>query len=314
MEPKPWLAIIVSGIGLLFVGVVIGAVVVDTVYRKPINQAIIPANTATTIVATGDIACPSSGQQAEFSCRQAATASLALALQPKAVLAVGDLQYPTGKLSDYKDSYAKSWGQLKAITHPVPGNHEYQTAGAAGYFDYFGSQAGERGKGYYSFDVASWHVVALNSEADVSPTSAQRQWLKADLAATRKPCIMAYWHRPLFSTGYHPGEVAYKGFWQDLYKAGADVVINGHSHDYERFVPLNPDGKPDTKKGIVEFVAGMGGYGQEALKDSSSILVTRQNYALGVLQLDLRANSLRYKFVTIPGSQEFRDEGVVSCH
>ncbi len=314
MEPKPWLAMAVSAIGLVFVGLVIGAVVVDTIYRKPINQTILPANTATRIVAAGDIACPSSQPITELSCRQAATASLALALQPKAVLALGDLQYPSGSLSDFKDSFAKSWGQLKAIIHPVPGNHEYQTPGAAGYFDYFGAQAGERGKGYYSFDLASWHIVALNSEIDVSPASAQRQWLKNDLASTRLPCIMAYWHKPRFSTGYHPNDTTYEGLWQDLYKAGADVVVNGHSHDYERFVPLTPEGKADPAKGIVEFVSGMGGYAQETLGATTSTLAVRQNHAFGVLQFDLKATSLRYKFVTVPGSQEFRDEGVVSCH
>jgi hypothetical protein len=315
MQPKPWLAVVVSAVGLMFVGLAVGAVVVDTIYRKPLNTSIIPANVgATRVVATGDIACSPQQAVTEMACRQAATASLALALQPKAVLAVGDLQYQNGNLNDFQASYAKSWGQLKAITHPVPGNHEYQTAGAAGYFDYFGKQAGDRNKGYYSFDIGTWHVTALNSETDVSPGSAQRLWLKKDLAATRQPCIMAYWHKPLFSTGYHPGDAAYKGLWEDLYAAGADVVVNGHSHNYERFVPMDPSGKPDKTKGIVEFVAGMGGYGPEQLQNSSTTLVQRQNHAFGLLQFDLKATSLNYKFVTIPGSQEFQDEGVVRCH
>ena len=314
MKPKIWL--LVSGICLVLVGLAAAlfANQGNINFESSTQNDVLSESLANRVIAAGDISCPASSVTRELECRQADTASLALSLKPKAVLALGDLQYPGGALADFKASYAKSWGKLKTITYPVPGNHEYLTKDASGYFNYFGSRASPKNGGYFSFDLGSWHIVAINSEIDVSDTSAQRIWLRADLAATRQPCIMAYWHQPRFSTGFHTDNAKYQGLWQDLYKAGADVVINGHSHDYERFLPLDPAGKIDRAKGITEFVSGMGGYGQESMNASNNKVATRQNNVFGLLQLDLAQNGLHYKFVAIPGSPQFRDEGFVSCH
>jgi len=272
-------------------------------------------HTAKTVVAAGDIACDANEPASALACRQGDTARLIAALEPTAVLTLGDNQYPDGALASFQDSYAKSWGVFKDITFPVPGNHEYQTPDAAGYFDYFGSRAGERGKGYYAFSVGAWRFIALNSEIDLSENSAQLAWLKQELKTHPAACTLAYWHEPRFSTGGHPDDSRSDATWRVLYANNVDVVLNGHSHAYERFAPQNPDGQIDQTRGITEFVSGMGGRAPEALNDPSPLLATRQNHAFGVLVLTLHGSSARYEFVPIPGGQQtFSDSGVVACH
>jgi acid phosphatase type 7 len=266
-----------------------------------------------TIVAVGDIACPAGSAVTPVTCQQVATGQLAASLKPEAVLALGDLQYPTGTLNDFQNSYDKAWGALKSVTHPVPGNHEYITRNAAGYYDYFGSLAGEREKGYYSFDIGAWHIIALNSEIDVSDGSPQRLWLQLDLQKYKNPCTLAYWHKPRFSTGYHVSNDAYAGLWQDLYNARADIVLGGHSHGYERFVAQDPSGKADAA-GITEFVVGTGGASWETLRDKVPTLATRQATTFGVLKLTLNRDSANYSFMPIAGGPAFHDDGIVQCH
>src|SRR6059058_1114760 len=178
---------------------------------------------------------------------------------PGTVFALGDNAYPSGSSSDFANCYGPTWGRHKARTRPVPGNHDYNTAGAAGYFGYFGAAAGESGKGYYSFNLGAWHIIALNSDLPMDAGSTQEQWLRADLAAHPAACTLAYWHHPLFSSSTVAVLGAARATWQDLYDAGAELVLNGHHHDYERFAPQNPAGEVDQVHGIQEIVAGTGG-------------------------------------------------------
>jgi PKD repeat protein len=232
---------------------------------------------------------------------------------PGTVLADGDNAYPDGSSTVYKNCYNPTWGRFKSRTKPVPGNHDYLTAGAAGYFNYFGSLAGQSGKGYYSYDLGNWHVVALNSNIAMNVGSAQEVWLKADLAKSTRQCTVAYWHHPLFSSGNEGAHPEVAPLWQDLYNAGAELVIVGHDHDYERFAPQSPNGVLDSAYGIREIVAGTGGGGlftahapvpnSEALNDNTN----------GVLKLTLHANGYNWKFLPIPG-ETFTDSGSTHCH
>ncbi|MCA1830439.1 MAG: metallophosphoesterase, partial [Actinobacteria bacterium] len=221
------------------------------------------------IAAAGDIACNpriagwNGGRGTASDCRQKATSALLARGRYDAILPLGDEQYELGALHDFRLGYGPTWGMFKAISHPVPGNHEYGSATARGYFDYFRSRAGGRSKGYYSYDIGSWHMIALNSNCGgaggCGAVSPQLQWLVADLRAHRNRCTLAYWHHPRFSSGLHGDDESTAPFWRALYTGGADVVLNGHDHDYERFAPQTPAGKADTKHGIREFVVGTGG-------------------------------------------------------
>ena len=221
------------------------------------------------VAAAGDIACdPASPQYGNglgsgLECRQRATSDLLVGEAHEAVLVLGDIQYEFGDLDAFEASYDATWGRVKSSTRPVPGNHEYATAGAAGYFEYFGTAAGDPAKGYYSLEIGDWHVIALNSNcAEVGGCdagSAQERWLRSDLAAHPARCTLAYWHHPRYSSGMHGSDRAYRAFWQALYDEGADVVLVGHDHDYERFAPQDATGRRDDERGIREFVVGTGG-------------------------------------------------------
>ncbi|MDQ3496251.1 MAG: metallophosphoesterase [Actinomycetota bacterium] len=260
------------------------------------------------LVGAGDIAsCRSTGDEA--------TAGLLAGIEGT-VATFGDNAYPRGTDADFARCYDPSWGQFKARTLPSPGNHE--AAGASGYLDYFGTAAGEPNKGYYSYDLGSWHVVSLNSNClsvvgGCAPGSPQEQWLKADLAANSNACTLAYWHHPRFSSGIHGDQSFVDPFWNDLYQAGADVVLNGHDHDYERFAPLNPSGQPDPAQGIREFIVGTGGAELKAfhrIKPTSEAQVAGKN---GVLKMTLHPEGYDWQFVTAPNAG-IADTGSASCH
>ena len=190
---------------------------------------------------------------------------------PGTVMAVGDLAYPDGTKEDF-ECYDRTWGRQKTRTRPAPGNHEFHSSSAAPYFDYFGSVAGTPGDGYYSYELGAWHIVVLNSDCvDVGgcgPGSRQEKWLRADLTAHPAACTLAYWHKPLFSSGgAHGNDPEVAPLWQALYDAGADVVIGGHDHNYERFALQNPRGELDTAHGIREFVVGTGGKNLSAFRN-----------------------------------------------
>jgi len=273
-----------------------------TTVVEPSNEADMATAAATaTVIAAGDIAGCSS------SYRDEATARLVAGISGT-VLTLGDNAYPDGSTANYR-CYDASWGKFKSRTRPSPGNHEYHISGARPYFAYFGSLAGPSGRGYYSFNLGSWHIVSLNSER---LSSAQESWLKSDLAANRNRCTLAYWHKPLFTSGPHAPATQMRPLFRILYNAGADVVLSGHNHQYERFAPQTPDGRADASRGIVEFVAGTGGSGT-----LYAFLSTKPNSRFrykgyGVLKLQLNATGYSYSFVPLSGSN--KDSGGGTCH
>ena len=237
------------------------------------------------------------------------------------VFALGDAGYPNGTAANYQNCYDPSWGRHKARTYPVTGNHDYDSsATAAGYFGYFGAAAGDPTKGYYSYELGAWHIIVLNSNTSfvsASVGSPQETWLKADLAATTKQCVLAMWHNPRFysttSSSFSPSS-AVKPFWDDLYAAHAELIINAHMRDYERFAPQTTAGVADPVNGIRELIVGTGGEGL----DQSNTLITansevRISGVYGVLQLTLGDGSYSWRFVPVAG-QSATDTGSGSCH
>jgi hypothetical protein len=235
------------------------------------------------------------------------------------VFTVGDNAYPDGTLAEFKDCYEPTWGRHKDRTRPAVGNHDYRTDGAAGYFTYFGAAASpldtnctSNCKGYYSYNLGDWHIIVLNSEIDHSAGSPQEQWLRADLAADQSLCTLAYWHRARFSSGKHGTRRSLHAFWQALYDYGADVVLSGHDHLYERFALQNPSGQADPNRGIRQFVVGTGGaktYQFSTIRANSEV---RNNTAWGVLKLTLHSTSYDWEFVSVAG-QSFTDAGSANC-
>jgi len=233
------------------------------------------------------------------------------------VMAVGDLAYPDGSKENFA-CYDKTWGRAKSRTRPAPGNHEFHAAGASPYFDYFGATAGDPKTGYYSYELGAWHIIVLNSECkDVGgcePGSPQERWLRSDLAAHPAACKLAYWHKPLFSSGgAHGNDLTVKPLFQALYDAHADVVVGGHDHDYERFAPQNPDGAADPANGIREFVVGTGGKNHRPFGESKPNSEVRDATAFGVLKLTLKPKSYDWQFIPEAG-KSFTDSGTGACH
>jgi hypothetical protein len=224
---------------------------------------------------------------------------------PGTVFTTGDNAYPNGAYSEFTNCYDSSWGQHKARTKPVPGNHEYNTSGAAGYFQYFNNIPS-----YYAYDLGSWRVYALNSEIDVSASSAQIAWLKKDLAENPKQCVAAYWHKPRWSSGNHGSNPAMQTLWQILYEAGAELVLNGHDHSYERFAEMDASGTTVTE-GMREFVVGTGGAGLYDFETTLPASEVRNNTTFGVLKLTLHQTSYDWEFV--PAGGMFTDSGSGNC-
>ena len=237
---------------------------------------------------------------------------------PGTVFAAGDLAYPDGSDEQFAKCYGPTWGRFKDRTRPAPGNHEYHNGGS-GYAHFFGASAGDPQKEYYSYDLGAWHIVVLNSECTAvggcGPGSPQATWLREDLGAHPSKCTLAYWHKPLFSSGAaHGNDPEVKPFWDLLYAADADVVIAGHDHDYERFAPQDPEGKPDPKRGIREFVVGTGGKNSHrkfaSPQPNSEV---RNADTFGVLKLTLDATGYEWEFVPEAG-KSFTDRGHGTCH
>ncbi|HKC47975.1 MAG TPA: Ig-like domain-containing protein [Gemmatimonadales bacterium] len=231
------------------------------------------------------------------------------------VYTLGDNVYSNGTATEFSQCYDPTWGRHKARTKPAPGNHDYNTAGATGYFGYFGALAGPSGRGYYSFDLGNWHIISLNSEVSMSAGSAQETWLRADLAASTKQCTLAYWHKPRFSSGTNHGSLSSaQPLWQALYDFGAEIVLNGHEHNYERFAPQTPTGAADPAKGIREIISGTGGeshYNDEGTPLANSEVFNGTTF--GVLKLTLGAGTYSWQFIPVAG-QSFTDSGSGSCH
>jgi LysM repeat protein len=261
------------------------------------------------IVAAGDIANCYNQEDYE-------TAYL-LDITPGTVLALGDNAYEIGSLEEYNACFGPTWGRHKDRIYPVPGNHEYGSAGANGYFAYFGDRAtplepGCRSncKGYYSFDIGDWHVVALNSEISGDPGSEQDQWLRADLAANPRLCTLAFWHRPYFSSGRPAGSSP--GLFKTLYDYGADVLLVGHEHNYERFAPQDPSGQVQHDRGIRQFVVGTGGDPLSDFRFIQPNSEVRNSETFGVLKMTLHPDGYDWVFMPISG-QTFTDSGSAKC-
>ena len=257
------------------------------------------------LVGAGDIAsCDGNGDEA--------TGSLVDGIAGT-VFTTGDNAYPAGTYDEFINCYDPAWGRFKDRTFPSAGNHDYGTEGAAGYFRYFGAAAGNTGEGYYSYELGDWHIIVLNSNLPVASGSTQEQWLRADLAAHPTTCTLAYWHHPLFSSGsLHGSNPDIKPIWQALYEYHADVVLNGHEHNYERFEPQNPEGISDPAGGIRQFVVGTGGMVRYRFGPPIANSAVRNSDTYGVLKLSLHAGSYSWEFIPEAG-KTFTDSGTASC-
>ncbi|WP_256105437.1 discoidin domain-containing protein [Streptomyces sp. ODS05-4] len=261
---------------------------------------------APVIVAAGDIANACTGA----SCPASRTALRAQALNPDAVLTLGD--HANGPYGEFTRYYDPTWGKLKGLTRPTVGNHEYDEAGAAGYFRYFGSAAGTPERSWYSFDLGSWHIVSLNSEVDRKADGRQVAWLRQDLAAMDKKCVLSYWHRPKYSSGTGHGDFPnMKPFWDELQTARADVILNGHDHDYERFAPQSSTGVAGSG-GIRQFVVGTGGSDLRDMGPARPHSEVRVAHEYGVLKMTLDDGSYSWQFLGDDGAV-LDSGGPVAC-
>ena len=268
------------------------------------------AKQASILIGAGDIADCSDLSGAE------ATAKL-LEANPGTVMALGDLAYPNGTAENFK-CYDQTWGRVKSRTRPAVGNHEFHSKGATYYFEYFGPTAGDPRTGYYSYELGSWHIVVLNSECKevggCEAGSAEEKWLREDLAAHPSGCTLAYFHKPRFSSGLiHGDDLEVRPLWQALYDYNAEIVINGHDHDYERFAPQDPGGQADPRRGIREFVVGTGGKSHREFGVAKPNSEVRNNDAYGVLKLTLKAAGYDWQFIPEAG-KTFTDAGSGNCH
>lgn len=269
------------------------------------------ADTPVIVAGAGDI-CDSSGNACQ------GTSDLIVSINPTAVFTAGDNAYNSGTLSEYNSRYAPTWGRFKELTSPSPGNHDYLTSSAKGYFDYFngaGNQtgpAGDRSRGYYSWDVGEWHFIALNTMSGGNVAATQVQWLKDDLAANTKPCIAAYFHHPLISRGNYTGYSQVKPFWDALYAARADLVLVGHDHNYQRYGKMNPN-QTAAADGIRQVLVGTGGRRFYGISGSHALLEASNDNTYGVLKLTLTANGYTGDFVPRAGST-YTDHFTGTCN
>ena len=260
------------------------------------------------LLAAGDIAdCSSTG---------ALLTARLIESRPGTVAALGDTAYPAGSESDFARCYNPTWGRFKARTRPAIGNHEYLTAGARAYFSYFGRRSAPF-SGYYSYKLGRWHIVVINSECGqiggCDSGSTQLRWLRNDLARHPSRCALAYWHEPRFSSGMHGQNEAMQPIWATLAKAGVDIVLNGHDHNYERFAPLNAAGRIDRAHGMREFVVGTGGGPLRVVAAASYGSRKIIAHRWGVLRLKLGANRVYWRFLSTPSGRVL-DSGSSACH
>jgi hypothetical protein len=266
------------------------------------STTVVVAGGAPLVAAAGDIACPPNLAPGPAQCQQEATAETIESLHPAAVLALGDLQYERGEYPNFTSSYDKSWGRFKAVTHPAAGNHDWSTPNLGGFRTYWHETTS-----WYSFDIGTWHLIALDSDCrsvgGCQAGSPEEQWLRADLAAHPSKCVLAFWHHPRWSSGYHGSDAGYDDFYRALADHGADVVLVGHDHHYERFAP---------DRGIREFVVGTGGRSLYPVITTEQRSEVRNSGTFGVLALRLGNGAYSWRFVPSAGAT-FTDEGSASC-
>jgi hypothetical protein len=245
-----------------------------------------------------------------------ATADLLDALPNAIVFTAGDNAYENGSLSDFSACYEPSWGRHKARTRPSVGNHEYQTPGAAGYFAYFGAAAGDPAQGYYAYDAGTWRIIVLNSNCTIvscATGSPQEQWLRSELLANAARNVLAIWHHPRFTcSNVHGSDARVQPFWDALHQYGADLVVNGHDHNYQRYAPQNAAGTGDATYGIRQFIVGTGGRSTYAICPIANREVGNDT-TFGVLKLTLRADSYDWEFIPVAGAV-FTDSGSAATH
>ncbi len=275
-----------------------------------------------TVAALGDVACdldrtPTNPTRSNPSCRQMEIGDLIGEGGYAAVLALGDLQYEDGTLEQFQQSYDPALGRFKPITFPVPGNHEYNTAGASGYYDYFGDRAGDPATGYYSFDIGAWHVVALNSNCakvgGCEAGSAQQRWLRADLAANAQRCTIALTHHPRWVQGKYSDFDQLDDLYSTMMEFGVDVLLSGHDHSYQRFAPLDADREVDTERGIRQFVVGTGGKNHASTIVPGGPLEAADATSFGVLELQLNPTGYTWAFAPLD-ADGFVDAGNSACN
>lgn len=257
------------------------------------------------LVGAGDIANCQLGTGA------AATARV-LDRIPGTIFTAGDHAYPDGTKKQFEQCYEPTWGRHKARTRPSPGNHDYRAGGGGPYYEYFGEAAGPDRRGYYSYTLGAWHIISLNSNVPADRRSPQIEWLRQDLSDHATACTLAYWHVPVFTSGAHGNDPHMLEAWRVLYEFGADIVISGHDHDYERFAPQDPKGRADPVRGLRQFVVGTGGAGVYQFGRPQPNSEVRNYKAYGVLKLTLGATDYLWEFVHAAG-EPFSDSGKSEC-
>lgn len=267
-----------------------------------------PTPTPVILIGAGDIAgCGEEGDEQ--------TAALLEREPQAAIFTAGDNVYDLGAAIEYKNCFGPSWGRFKDRIHPSPGNHDYMTNKGRPYYAYFGAAAGEPLKGYYSYDLGDWHIVALNTncnEVGCGKESPEALWLRQDLQNSTRRCSLLYWHHPRWSSGLAGTNGAISTFWKIAYEFGAEVVVNGHDHDYERFAPQDGEGSADPL-GVREFVVGTGGAYLRKFGEVQPNSEVRNSSTHGVLKLLLYPDRYQWEFIPVEGG-EFTDSGSGECH
>ena len=301
------LAVAVGVLGTVLAGC--GTTPVPEGASRPASDLRASSTAPVRVVAVGDIACPPGAEVTATTCRQRATARLARGLDPDAVLALGDLQYQKGSLSGFQHSYDASWGTLRSRTWPVPGNHEYYTPGASGYYTYFADRQ-PGGPGYYARTIGTWRAFFLNSNCDRVDCAAEADWLVRELEAYPRECSLVVTHHPRWSSGEHGNNPAMARFFRIAFDHHVELMLSGHDHHYERFVPKRPDGTRGPR-GVVQFVSGTGGksfYPADHVVAGSAYRIAKR---FGVLSLSLRSGSYAWAWKGIGGAT--RDTGARDC-
>lgn len=258
------------------------------------------------IAAVGDIACPPGEPTTAATCQQAATARLAASLNPDAVIALGDLQYESGSTTAFTESYEPTWGALRAVTRPLPGNHEYRTTDAAGYF-----ASVDASDPWYAWDAGEWRIYMLNSNCDYIDCKAELNWLKDDLTKNPRSCSAIAMHHPRYSSGPHHSDESMTAFWQIAYDQHVDLALAAHDHDYERFEAMDPDGNLAPGRGITSFVSGTGGKSLYKMGRPVTGSAYFQSTQFGVLYLTLGPDSYSWKFHST--DRAVLDQGSTPC-